>query len=136
MDTKPHTFIVSDMHLSEAQEVDPGRPFWMAYKYRDYIQEQVDGPIELILNGDIFDFDNVTAIPDGRNHIDWLERLRGLGSEEWKSEFKMKVIIEQHPRWFEALGDFLKNGHRAIFVIGNHDAELYWPSVQRYLYGC
>ena len=94
MDTKPHTFIVSDMHLSEAQEVDPDRPFWMAYKYReffidddfakflDYIQEQVDGPIELILNGDIFDFDNVTAIPDGRNHIDWLERIRGLGSEE------------------------------------------------------
>ena len=139
----PHTYVVSDMHLSEAQQTDPKRPLWMAYKRREffidedfarfleYVQQQSEGPIELVLNGDIFDFDSVTTLPDEGHYVEWLERLRGLGTEEWKSAFKMDVIIENHPRWFEALGDFIRNGHRAVFVIGNHDLELHWPSVQR-----
>ena len=116
MEPKLHTFVVSDMHLTEAEEPDPGRPLWMAYKRReffvddefagflDHIEQKADGPIELILNGDIFDFDSVTAVPSKDRHVEWLERARGLGSEEWKSQFKMKVIIDDHPRWFEALG--------------------------------
>jgi UDP-2,3-diacylglucosamine pyrophosphatase LpxH len=143
METDLHTFVVSDMHLSEAHEPDPDRPMWMAYKRReffidddfaaflDHIQEKATGPIELLLNGDIFDFDNVTAVPSKDRDIDWLERARGLGSEEWKSQFKMTLIIEDHSRWFEALGQFIARGHRVVFVVGNHDVELYWPSVQR-----
>ncbi|MBW1761632.1 MAG: metallophosphoesterase [Deltaproteobacteria bacterium] len=145
METNLHTYIVSDMHLSEAEEPDPRRPLWMAYKRREFfiddefaaflehIAQNATGPIELLLNGDIFDFDNVLRMPSNDGRIDWLERARGLGSEEWKSQFKMKVIIEDHPRWFEALGQFMAKGHRAVFVIGNHDVELYWPSVQRML---
>jgi UDP-2,3-diacylglucosamine pyrophosphatase LpxH len=140
-----NTFIVSDMHLTEAHEPDEARPLWMAYKRRefyideefaaflDHIEEKADGPIELILNGDIFDFDAVTAVPATEKHPDWLERARGLGSEEWQSQFKMQVIIRDHPRFFQALGDFIARGHRAIFVVGNHDVELFWPSVQRIL---
>ncbi|HSN82562.1 MAG TPA: metallophosphoesterase [Polyangiales bacterium] len=143
MDGRLHTFVVSDMHLTEAQEIDPRRPLWMAYKRREFfidedfaaflehIEKKSDGPVELVLNGDIFDFDSVTALPSEDENIDWLERARGLGSEEWKSQFKMKVIIDDHPLWFEALGRFIARGHRAVFVVGNHDVELYWPSVQR-----
>ena len=138
-----HTFVVSDMHLTEAHEPDEVRPLWMAYKRRDFfideefaafldhVEQKADGPIELILNGDIFDFDSVMAVPSKDRHIEWLERARGLGSEEWKSQFKMRAIIDDHPRWFEALGAFVARGHKAVFVIGNHDVELYWPSVQR-----
>jgi len=138
-----HTFVVSDMHLTEAEAPAPARPLWMAYKRREFfidgdfaaflehIEAKANGPIELLLNGDIFDFDSVTAVPSKDRHVDWLERARGLDSEEWKSQFKMTRIIEDHPRWFEALGRFLAKGHRAVFVIGNHDVELYWPSVQR-----
>jgi UDP-2,3-diacylglucosamine pyrophosphatase LpxH len=143
METNLHTYVVSDMHLSEAQDPDPRRPLWMAYKRREFfiddefaaflehIAQKSTGPVELLLNGDIFDFDNVTTMPTKDQHIEWLERARGLGSEEWKSQFKMKVIIENHPRWFEALGQFIAQGHRAVFIVGNHDVELYWPSVQR-----
>ena len=45
----------------------------------------------------------------------------------------MQVIIDDHPRFFEALGDFVARGHRVVFIVGNHDVELYWPSVQRML---
>ncbi len=143
MEPNLHTFVVSDMHLTEAEEPDPARPLWMAYKRReffiddefakflDHIEQKADGPIELILNGDIFDFDSVTAVPSKDRHVEWLERSRGLGSEEWKSQFKMKVIIDDHPRWFEALGAFIARGNRAVFIVGNHDVEIYWPSVQR-----
>jgi UDP-2,3-diacylglucosamine pyrophosphatase LpxH len=139
-----HTVIVSDMHLSEAARPDPKRPLWMAYKRREffidddfarfltYIEEKAGGgPIELILNGDIFDFDSVTQVPDGDARVDWLARRRGLGSEEWMSLFKMEVIIREHPVWFGALAAFIARGNRAVFVIGNHDVELYWPGVQQ-----
>ena len=148
-----HTFVVSDMHLTEAHDPEPDRPLWMAHKRREFfvddaftallqhIEEAADGPVELVLNGDIFDFDSVTAVPDtdaaivgpdgGRREVNWLARIRGLASEEWMSQFKMQVIIDDHPVWFTALREFVARGHRAIFVIGNHDAELHWPSVQQ-----
>jgi UDP-2,3-diacylglucosamine pyrophosphatase LpxH len=135
---------VSDLHLSEAQPPDSRRPLWMAYKRREFfvdddfarllmlVERQAEGPVELVLNGDTFDFDNVTQLPikpEGR--VDWLARLRGLSSEEWMSLYKIECIIRDHPAWFEALAAFLRRGHRAIFVMGNHDVELAWPSVQR-----
>jgi UDP-2,3-diacylglucosamine pyrophosphatase LpxH len=136
------TVIVSDMHLSESARPDPRRPMWMGYKRREffidddfarfllYMESEVGEPIELILNGDIFDFDNVSQVPDDPR-VDWLARRRGLGSEEWMSLYKMNVIIGEHPIWFQALAGFIARGHRAVFVIGNHDAELYWPAVQQ-----
>ncbi len=144
-----HTVVISDLHLSEAHEPEERRPLWMAYKRREHfvdedfarflehIDEQSDGPVELVLNGDIFDFDNVTQLPDDERaqemggRVDWLARARGLGSEEWMSVFKMECIIADHPVWFAALRGFIRKGHRAVFVIGNHDLELGWPSVKK-----
>lgn len=141
-----HTIVVSDLHLSEAQELDPKRPLWMAYKrpehfidedfarFLEHLEAEAEGPIELVLNGDVFDFDNVIQLPDEpEGTVDWLARARGLGSEEWMSRFKIERIIEDHPVWFGALRDFIARGHRAVFVIGNHDLELHWPGVQRRL---
>ena len=139
-----HTIVLSDMHLSEAAALDAKRPLWMAYKHRAHFidedfarllahfDQHVDGPIELVLNGDIFDFDNVTQLPDEPERpVHWLARLRGLASEEWMSNFKMRCIIADHATWFAALEWFIDRGHHVVFVIGNHDAELYWPSVQQ-----
>jgi UDP-2,3-diacylglucosamine pyrophosphatase LpxH len=138
-----HTLVVSDMHVSEAVRPDPRRPLWMAHKRRElfidddfarflaHVETAADSPIELVLNGDIFDFDSVTEVPQGDARVDWLARRRGLASEEWMSLFKIDVIIREHPTWFTALAGFVGRGHRAVFVIGNHDVELYWPSVQR-----
>lgn len=139
-----HTVIVSDMHLAEAHDPEPRRPLWMAYKRREYfidddfaallthLDRDVEGPVELVLNGDIFDFDAILEVPDdGERPVDWLARLRGLSSEAWMSAFKMECIIRDHPVWFDALRSFLDRGHRVVFVLGNHDLELNWPEVQR-----
>ncbi len=138
-----HTFVVSDFHQADAQPLDPKRPLWKRFKGRDlftddsferfldHLRDLGEGEIELVLNGDIFDFDSVMAIPDEPTfHVRWLERKRGLRAEEAKSLFKMSVIINDHPVFFRALRTFLLDGHHVIIVMGNHDIELQWPVVQ------
>jgi UDP-2,3-diacylglucosamine pyrophosphatase LpxH len=158
-----HTLIVSDIHLADAEPVHPYNPLWKRFKrkryfidasFRDflsYMKEMIhaqggpgsedadgEGGIELIFNGDIFDFDSVMKIPTPeelaswgeRRRITWLERKRGLASEERKSRYKLKVILDDHPVFVEAVRDFILRGNRVVFVIGNHDMELHWPSVR------
>src|SRR5205085_963291 len=68
---------------------------------------------------------------DASFKVNWLERIRGLASEENKSRFKMKVILDAHPIWVESLRNFVAAGNRLVFIIGNHDLELHWPSLQQ-----
>ncbi|MCO4760386.1 MAG: metallophosphoesterase [Myxococcales bacterium] len=137
------TLVLSDMHLSDAEELDPARPHWKAYKRAeffvdddvsnllDWANERSQGPMELVLNGDIFDFDNITAVPDEPPaDVNWLGEVRGLASESWMSVYKIERIIADHPVFFDALGRWVKHGHALVFVMGNHDLELHWPDVQ------
>ncbi|MBI2711998.1 MAG: metallophosphoesterase [Bdellovibrio sp.] len=138
-----HTIVVSDIHLADAEKPHPGNPLWKRFKrpkhfidkefkaLLEYLQGQVKTPIELVLNGDIFDFDSVMTIPEDRGfRISWIERMRGLASEEEKSVFKIGIILDTHPLWLDAIRDFLIAGNSVIFVIGNHDMELHWPAVR------
>ena len=138
------TAVISDLHLCEAEQVNPAFPLWKKYKTRQFffddtfadflrhIMDMAEGePVELVLNGDIFDFDSALSFPnDPAFEIGQLERWRGLRSEEAKSIFKIECILADHRDWVEALRGFLLRGHRVVFVIGNHDLELHWPGVQ------
>lgn len=138
-----NTLIISDVHLADAEKPHPSNPLWKRFKlpshfidesfknFLEHMRAQADSPIELILNGDIFDFDSVMAIPEDPGFkVSGLERIRGLASEEQKSRFKMQVMLDTHPIWVQSLRDYVQAGNRLIFVIGNHDLELHWPSVQ------
>jgi UDP-2,3-diacylglucosamine pyrophosphatase LpxH len=139
-----YTAIVSDLHLCEAEVVNPRFPLWKKYKTREFFFDQTfaaflrhivsmagGSEVELVLNGDIFDFDSVLALPEAPPYrISWLEEIRGLNAEEEKSVFKIDRILDDHKDWLEALRWFLICGHRVVFVIGNHDLELHWPAVQ------
>ncbi len=142
-----NTIVASDLHLSDFEPVDFGRQFWKLYKRRElsfdddflrmlgHTASSAKGPVELVLNGDTFDFDNVTTLPKdtppGEEDLDWLMRLRGLGSQEWMSCFKIDRIIAAHEPLFARLGEFVRAGNKLVFVIGNHDLELNWCSVQQ-----
>lgn len=142
---KLHTIVVSDLHLTDAELGQPGRSLWKRYKrpkffidssfqrFLEFVQQQAEGDlIELVLNGDIFDFDSVMKLPlHTRFPISWLEQKRGLFPEEEKSRFKMETILHDHPVWVKALKTFIERGNRVVFVIGNHDIELHWPMVQK-----
>jgi UDP-2,3-diacylglucosamine pyrophosphatase LpxH len=144
MQTAVHTIVLSDMHLADAEPVHESNPLWKRYKRRKYFTDKqfadllehahrgaAGAPLELVLNGDIFDFDSVMVLPEQRIFpVNWVERLRGLASEEPKSLFKIGVILSDHHVFVDALREFLRRGHRIVFVIGNHDVELHWPKVQ------
>lgn len=138
------TLIFSDIHLTTAEPPDPKRPLWKRFKQADrFVDDRIarmladarasiDGELEVILNGDIFDFDAVTDLPpDRRFPTTWLERHRSLAPTEAKSVFKMERILADHPVFVATLRELLQEGHHVIFVVGNHDLELHWLAVQQ-----
>lgn len=140
----PFTAVISDLHLSDVEAADPRRPPWRRHKHADvsgdgrilallaHLRVLARGrPTELVLNGDIFDFDTVAAIPDPAPFpVSWLERARGLSPEAPKSLWKIRLILAHHPRVVDALRAWVADGNTLVFVIGNHDLELHWPQVQ------
>lgn len=148
MPTVTHTFVLSDVHLTTVEAPDPERPLWKRYKQADLViddelaaaiahmsAEAGDAAAELVLNGDIFDFDSVMDQPDDDElSLSWLERLRGMNSSEPKSTLKLCCILDDHPIFVDALREWLaRPQHSVVFVIGNHDLELHWPAVQAVL---
>ena len=81
-----HTAIISDLHLCEAEPVNPRFPLWKKYKTKEFFYDHViedflkhiesiahGQPIELILNGDIFDFDSVVSTPENPPYnVSWI----------------------------------------------------------------
>lgn len=142
-----YTAVVSDLHLCEAEPIHPQFPLWKKYKTKAFFFDQEfkaflellgkksEGQcVELILNGDIFDFDSVTSVPEAPPYrVSWLERRRGLYPQAEKSCYKLERILEDHSLWLNSLRDFVLKGHRVVFVIGNHDVELHFPQVQELL---
>lgn len=138
---------ISDLHISDVEPVHPDRPLWRRHKQAEvggdarlvaflaHLRELSGGqPVELVLNGDVFDFDGVAAVPDDPPFpVSWLERARGLHPEEPKSAWKMRRILDHHPAVVAALRAWLAEGNTLVFVVGNHDLELHWPQVQREL---
>lgn len=143
-----HTAIISDLHLCEAEPVNLRFPLWKKFKTRQFFfddtfevflkncEEKAQGAsVELVLNGDIFDFDSVLRLPDEPVfHVSGLEKRRGLFPIEERSRFKIEVILKDHADWVRALREFVLRGNRAVFVIGNHDLELHFPEVQAEIY--
>jgi len=141
------TAIVSDLHLTESEPFDPKRPFWKRYKSKDFFfdqdfahflihlnQKTLGAPVELILNGDNFDFDAVMTLPaEPYFHVSWLERKAGLYPRPERARFKMEFIIKEHPIFFSALRDFILRGNKIVLIIGNHDIELHFQEVQNVL---
>lgn len=139
-----YTAIISDLHLTEAEPSHPKYPLWKKFKtaefffdkdfkeFLDEIEAKANGSqIELILNGDIFDFDSVLKIPEmPMFRIHSVEKKRGLFPRPERSEFKIKTILGDHLVFMEALRNFVLRDHRVVFVIGNHDLELHFRKVQ------
>lgn len=139
-----YTAIISDLHLCEAEPVNPKFPLWKKFKTRQFFFDDIfekflrhleakasGDPVELILNGDIFDFDSVVAQPEAPIYrVRWLERKRGLFPRPERSKFKIEVILKDHAVFVAALADFVRRGNRVVFVFGNHDLELHFEEVR------
>lgn len=144
-----YTAIISDLHLTDAEPSRPKykvrHPLWKKFKTKEFFidraliefLDEIDAkskgePVELVLNGDIFDFDSIMALPVAPIYkFHWIETRRGLFPKEERSVFKMQVVLEEHAPFISALRSFIEKGHSLILIPGNHDVELHFPKVQK-----
>lgn len=119
--------VVSDLHLGDGSPRSEG-----------FHQRQQDGlngvltaleisrsrgdeaGVELVINGDCFDFLLTPPADPERTHTD---SAFGIA--------KVERIIAAHPQFFASLRRFLGNpAHLLTFTIGNHDLEVCFPEVR------
>ncbi len=137
--------VLSDLHLCDVEEHRDG---WKAYKRPQHLfdaeldalisrfvdQGDEGDTLTLVLNGDIVDFDLVTATPDAPPWpVSRGERKRGLACTEAKSAWKLRRVLAAHERFLDTLARFIAAGHQVVYVAGNHDQELSFPAVREEL---
>lgn len=114
--------VISDLHMGGKPGFQILRETSRLANYITYLGKQhPDHTLALVLNGDVFD----TLAEDGldKNYI----------AAENAEVVVNRIITDQafSPIW-EALSAFIHTPNRVlVFVIGNHDIELAFPSVER-----
>ena len=107
---------VSDSHIGG----DPGCDGFESPGELEALFEELagrEGPVELILAGDFFDFLQIGDVPDGMDRA------------------SLTISRPEYRDLFAALKRFRESeGKRVIYLPGNHDAESFWnPEIQRTL---
>jgi UDP-2,3-diacylglucosamine pyrophosphatase LpxH len=154
-------FFVSDFHLGQGRNPVTGRfsrteNFLSDQAFSRFLDYA--GPSQqklLIINGDTFDFVRICNYPRKKECEEWSvflkqlevvktptelrqaiskkERKFGLGTEDYKSVWKLLQIADGHREFFQALATWINRGGMLLLSKGNHDLELYWPLVRRAL---
>lgn len=158
----PTVLAASDLHLAEGRDPETGvfdarENFFAGGAFGRWLShhaEEASAGALLILNGDVFDFIRVMAVPEGdADYARWRTRLLELGAEEearslprpipdgertfglrthdFRTVWKLLVLRRGHPEFFEALAGWVTAGGKLVVATGNHDPELYWPLVRQ-----
>ena len=157
MDSHYNFLFLSDLHLSEGfyprtNKLSRNEDFFHDEAFARFLfyhinlsQSHADKsffrrPWKLIINGDIFDFLQVTSKPltsaeysqaVGDRELTDNEKKFGLGTSGRATVWKLGQVRKGHPLFFQTLGWFLAHeGNKIILLKGNHDVELFWPAVQ------
>lgn len=122
--------IISDLHLGAGEDINgkknPLEDFHYDSELIDFLTYYSTGEfqnkeVELVINGDFFDLLAVPFVPYFDDEF-WSETA---------SKDKLTICMEAHSEVMEALNSFLSSKSKKItYVIGNHDAEFIFKSLQ------
>ena len=128
--------VISDIHLGAGAIIHGKRNLLEDFHYDEelvdfldyYSKGEYEGrEVELIINGDLLDF---LAVP----FVHFFE------DEFWSEKAaleKLEMILKAHPEVIEALNHFISQKNKKIvYIIGNHDAELVFSSLQKRFLEC
>jgi UDP-2,3-diacylglucosamine pyrophosphatase LpxH len=90
----------------------------------------------LIIAGDFIDFIGMTILPrdgDLDTEPSEEEREHGLGNAVDHGRVKLRAVAARHRAVFQALAEFVADGHALTIVHGNHDVEFHWDGVKQEL---
>jgi UDP-2,3-diacylglucosamine pyrophosphatase LpxH len=117
-------YVVGDLHLG-AGPGDPLEDFFDDQPFKDFCGRIVSADTTLFLNGDIIDFAQIAPFDTPRDsHLLWTEE---------SSRKKLETAITAHATFFAGLREFMANGGRVVYLVGNHDLDVFWPSIQQRL---
>ena len=129
---KKTILVISDIHLGAGTYVNGQRNYLEDFhcdqemvEFLDYYSSEsyLERNVELVINGDFFD---LLAVP----FVEYFD------DEFWSEEAsleKLKIIVKAHPEVIEGLKKFVHTKNKKIvFIIGNHDAEFIFDSLQKY----
>lgn len=127
MNIKRIKLVVSDLHLGvgpklETGQLNPLEEFYFDEKFAEFLHYYTTGKyedyeVELILNGDIFNF----------LQIDYRGHFLTVITEQITVEM-MDRIIRGHSGFFKALREFAARPTSQItYIVGNHDQGMLWP---------
>ena len=134
--------VVSDLHLADVEDHDDG---WKSHKHSRFVFDQdLDSVVAafeaegdpsdvrvLVLNGDIIDFDLVSAVPDEPPWpVSAGERRRGLEPTAEKAVWKLQRVLADHPVFLDTLARFMATTGEVVYVVGNHDPEVHFEAVR------
>ncbi|MDX1520165.1 MAG: metallophosphoesterase [Anaerolineae bacterium] len=137
-------FVLSDLHigagtgwatknLSESFLVDDELVEFLHYIRQE--SETKNQEVELIINGDFFDFLHVPAVDALTGTTDYsLEAY--YNSSEAASIKRLNLIYKAHKAVFAALTNFMQPvapKRRITIIKGNHDVHFFWPRVKNHL---
>lgn len=88
----------------------------------------------LIIAGDFIDFIGMAILPrDSEVHAQPSaeERVHGLGNAAHDGLLKLRAVADRHRVVFDALAEFVADGHALTIIHGNHDVEFHWDGVKQ-----
>ena len=149
-DEKRVLLIVSDLHLSEGEDpktgcLSPLEDFLFDTAFRRFLSTHAKSAadegyrLRLIIAGDMVDFLQVLGDRKARPLRDRLftfgspplrSRRLGRSTSAGNTCWKLEKIVAGHKVFFEALAEFLADGHDLVVLPGNHDIEWVFPDVQ------
>ena len=131
---KQYKVVISDCHLSAGRyfegKYNPHEDFFFDSEMVEFFEyfstgpygTGLDGPVEveLVINGDYFDFLNVPYLGEFEE-----------GITEDIALVKLEAIFKGHSKVMDALRGFAsKPGKKITYLVGNHDAELLFAGVR------
>lgn len=131
-------FVISDLHLGGMAPADGDtdrRGFRLCTQTDELARffglvaarRPVQHPIELVINGDFVDF---LAQPQSQ---DPSARWRSFLDDPDDALRTLQEIEKNHVQVFDQLRAVLTAGHRLTLMLGNHDVELSFPQVRKWL---
>lgn len=128
--TKRSILVISDIHLGAGAFVGGVRNYLEDFHHDtelvDFLEYYSSGDfaareVELIINGDLFDFLAVPFVPF-------------FDDEFWSEDAavaKFEMILAAHGEVVDALKGFVSaKRKKLVYIIGNHDAEMIFPKVK------
>lgn len=122
---------VSDLHLGSGKLQDfPKKAEDLFEEIFKNIKRTTQSEVYFVLNGDIFDFPQTPIDPEkDLPEIPYSDARWGCSEEQ--SLRKFENIIRVHSKFFSTLRTMVEKGVKIVFLPGNHDPDMLWPSLKK-----